>query len=256
MSDQLSVYQNLRERDLRREGRFIAEGRFLVERLLSSDWEVESILSSERMAEEMNQLAAGRCPVYVQSDAEIEEIAGFRFHRGVMAAGIRRPFRRTSELLSEMSRCRRLVICPDLTDAENLGSIIRSAAAMGVDGLLLGPASCDPLGRRSLKVSMGTALVMPLVEMEDEAADAEMLKEAGFHLYGTVLDNEAADLRETVRLEKSALLLGNEADGLTPQWRRLSDTLVTLPMGHGTDSLNVSVAGGIFMYELFAKGGF
>ena len=101
---------------------------------------------------------------------------------------------------------------------------------------------------------MGTALVMPLVEMEDEAADAEILKDAGFHFYGTVLDKGATDLREIKPAEKGALLLGNEAEGISPLWRRFSDTLVTLPMGHGTDSLNVAVAGGIFMYGLFAKG--
>ncbi len=253
MKNHLKIYADLRDRDLRREGRFIAEGRFLVERLLSSPWEVESVLCSERMAEEINLLAEGRSPVYTLPDGEIEKITGFRFHRGVMAAGIRRGLPDTKNFLMEYPQAGKLVVCPDLTDAENLGSIFRSAAAFGVDGILIGPRSCDPLGRKSLKVSMGTVFTLPMIEMKDEAGDVGLLSKAGFHLYGTVLSENAVDLRVSPPAERSALVFGNEAAGLTDRWQEWCDTMVTLPMQKGTDSLNVAVSAGVFIYEMFYR---
>lgn len=253
MNSDLHVYENLRDRDLRREGLFIVEGRFLVERLLASSWQVASVLCSERMAPAIEKLVAGRVPFYCLPDRKIERIAGFPFHRGVLAAGIRHSLSDTEKFLYQFPDAGKVVVCPDITGAENMGGILRSAAALGVDAVIVGKRCCDPLGRKSLKVSMGAPFRISLVEMKDETGDVEMLRAAGFHVVGTVLNADAQDIKNFDEDEKIALVFGNEADGLSPGWERACDSLVTLPMKRGTDSLNVSVAAGIFIYELFYR---
>jgi tRNA G18 (ribose-2'-O)-methylase SpoU len=261
----LRPFQHLKERDLRREGIFVAEGRLLVERLLASGWEVLSVLSTPRFAAHFRRLASGRCPVVVAAQEQVAAIAGFPFHRGVLAAGPRPPLGELERFLEAEARGpgggpSMLLACPALTGAENLGAVLRSAAAFGVGGVLLGPRCCDPLSRRALKASMGAVFRLPLVELREERRAVALLEAAGFELVGASLAPAALPLADYRRgrvenrrkgaLRKVVLVLGEEASGIPEPWRSGCDRVLTIPMAPGTDSLNVAVAAGIFLYCL------
>jgi tRNA G18 (ribose-2'-O)-methylase SpoU len=135
-------------------------------------------------------------------------------------------------------------------DPTNLGSINRSAAAFGCASLVLGSQCADPFSRRVLRVSMGAALHLPIVESRDLAADLDVLRRADFTLVATVIDPTAEPLATFQRPEKLALLLGSEGHGLGPDWLSMCDRRVTIPMQLGIDSLNVAIAAAVFLYHL------
>jgi tRNA G18 (ribose-2'-O)-methylase SpoU len=278
-SGDLRAYRALRERDLRREGLFIGEGRLVVERMLASDWELLSVLCTPAQAAHFRQLAAGRCAVLVETEEAIASLAGFPFHRGVLAAGRRPGLPTLASFLETPARERStgegsnlergdggsllLVLCPRLSNTENLGSIIRSAAAFGAAALAIGRRSCDPLSRQAIKVSAGSVFRLPLVELSDEQAAVNLLHEQGFQLLGTCGDPVAADKAGTGRIvqlpdyrppARSAVVFGNEAAGLEEPWLSNCDRLLAVPMPGGVDSLNVAVAAGIILWELGASG--
>ena len=253
---ELELYRDLRDRDLRREGLLVAEGRWLVERLLASGWEVLSVLCAPRFAGHFQELASGRCPVLTADEEQLARLAGFPFHRGVLAAARRPAFPSLAAWLQGGTVSTRysgggtLVLCPRLTGEYNLGSIVRSAAALGADALAVGPSCCDPLSRRALKVSMGAAFRLPLLELEEEAVDLELLRAAGYRLAGASPAPEALPLASWRRDGPVALVLGEEAEGLPEPWASGCDLLLRIPMRAGVDSLNVSVAAGILLYAL------
>jgi tRNA G18 (ribose-2'-O)-methylase SpoU len=143
-----------------------------------------------------------------------------------------------------------LVVCPNCDNPENLGAIIRIASAFRADGLLLGDACCDPFSRRVIRVSMGNIFQFAIRESRDLAVDLNRLRqEFGFETMGTVLSEAALPLKTIQRPRRLALLLGNEADGLTQEWLDLCDQLATIPMPPDVDSLNVAVAAGIFLHQ-------
>lgn len=247
----ISLYSNIRDRDLKREGILIAEGRHLASRLLSSGLEILSVLCAGRMAAEFNELARGRCPVHVAGDAEMESLTGFPFHRGVMAAASRPAFSTIDEYLAVNPRCRNLAICPRLSQDENLGSVIRSSAALGADALIIGPRSCDPLSRKALRASMGAAFSLPIVMMEEEPGAIALLKRHGFTVYGASTGSVSVPLDSARPAGKRAVVFGNEAEGLPGEIASLCDEIVHIPMHNDTDSLNVAVAAGIILHFLF-----
>lgn len=249
----LGLYRDLRDRDLRREGLLVAEGRWLVERLLASGWPVLSVACCPRFAEHFRRLAADRCPVLVVPEEELASVAGFRFHRGVLAAGRRPELRSLESLLQALpagAEAATLVICPQLTGEYNLGSIVRTAAAFGAEGLAAGSRCCDPLSRRALKVSMGAAFRLPLLALGEEERAAGLLHAAGFRIAGASVAPSARPLASFRRPARLAVVLGEEAEGLGNPWEARCDELLTIPMPGGTDSLNVAVAAGIFLYAL------
>ena len=256
---ELGLYRDLRDRDLRREGLLIAEGRWLVERLLASGWEVLSVLCAPRFAEHFRRLAAERCPVLSAAEEELARTAGFPFHRGVLAAARRPEFPPLASWLARAGSPARpagttLVICPRLTGEYNLGSVVRSSAALGADALAVGSSCCDPLSRRALKVSMGAAFRLPFLRLEEERADLERLRAAGFRLAGASPAPEAVPLAAWRREGPVALVLGEEAEGLPEPWAGGCDLLLRIPMRAGADSLNVSVAAGILLYTMNESG--
>jgi tRNA G18 (ribose-2'-O)-methylase SpoU len=249
----LGLYRDLRDRDLRREGLLVAEGRWLVERLLASGWPVLSVACCPRFAEHFRRLAADRCPLLVVPEEELAAVAGFRFHRGVLAAGRRPELRSLESLLQALpagAEAATLVICPQLTGEYNLGSIVRTAAAFGAEGLAAGSRCCDPLSRRALKVSMGAAFRLPLLALGEEERAAGLLHAAGFRIAGASVAPSARPLASFRRPARLAVVLGEEAEGLGNPWEARCDELLTIPMPGGTDSLNVAVAAGIFLYAL------
>jgi tRNA G18 (ribose-2'-O)-methylase SpoU len=247
---ELGLFAGLKERELRKEGLLVAEGRFLVERVLSSGLPVLGVLCAPRFAAELEVLARGSCPVRVLSEERIAEVAGFAFHRGALAVA-RRPSAPSLEaLIPPGGRPSTLIVCTDLTSAENLGSIIRTAAALGNGAVLVGARSCDPFSRRALKVSMGAALTLPLVSLADEREACARLKQASYTVAVSSLDPAAIPLERFRRGARLCVVFGNEANGVAEPWRSGCDILVTVPMRPGTDSLNVAVAAAIIMYAL------
>ncbi len=249
----ISLFSKVRDRDLKREGILIAEGRHLAGRLLDSGLEVLSLLCGERMADEFRDRARGRCPLHVLDNDAIEGLAGFPFHRGVMAAAARPVIVPLERFLAESAFCRNLVICPRLSGDENLGSIIRTSAALGADAVVIGPRSCDPFSRKALKASMGGAFSIPIVAMDEGESPFALLKRHGFTIYGASTGGASIPLHAAGPSEKRAAVFGNEAEGLPEGIASRCDMIIHVPMHHNTDSLNVAVAAGIVLYALFGQ---
>jgi len=247
----LDPYRQLKERELARGGRrFIAEGAHLVRRLLASDYPVESVLLSTRRAEEFAPQVPADIPVYILPDSLIHQVIGYRFHSGVVACGRRKPPLPLADLIPPPPAPALAVVCPEIANTENLGSMIRISAAFGASAMILGPRSCDPFFRQSIRVSMGAVFRLPIHRSVDLCADLIQLRQDhGIHLFATVLDEKATPLSTFKPPARSALLFGNEAQGLDAQWIEKADRSLTIPMGLGTDSLNVSVAAAVFLYH-------
>ena len=247
----MQMYRHLKASNLLRDGRlFIAEGTKLVERLLASDFQTESVLISERREAEWGPKVPPDVPLYVVPQEIGEQLTGFNFHVGVLACGVRQPDRLLDDTLPRDTARLTVVICPNCDNPENLGAIIRIGSAYGIDALLLGRGCCDPFSRRVLRVSMGSALRLPIIESPDLEQDVRRLRdEWKLELFATVLDDAATPLSAAARSPRAGLLFGNEADGLDERWRSLCDRRLMIPMRRGTDSLNVAVAAGIFLHH-------
>jgi tRNA G18 (ribose-2'-O)-methylase SpoU len=252
----VAPYRNLKDHELDRQGRlFIAEGEFIVRRLLDSDFAVQSVLLSHRRVDELANIVPDCVPVYVTSDQQIRAIVGFKFHSGVIACGLRKPRRTIDEIIPRDKSPLLLVICPDIANAENLGALIRVSAGFGADAMILGPHCHDPFWRQSIRVSMGTVFAMPIAQSTDLLADISRLRNQwSVQLAATVLDENAIPLHAFQRPAKLALLFGNEAQGLDPATVSACDVKLTIPMRLGTDSLNVAVAAGIMLHHFVYQG--
>lgn len=247
----LEPYRDLPQRNLTRtSGRFIAEGEKVVERLIGSRYEVESVLAVAEMADRYEPLLPPATPVFVMSKALLQASVGFHFHRGVLACGRRKAGLAVKDLLSQRSGEETMVVCPDVQDPTNLGSIIRSSAAFGCAAVILGQKCADPFSRRVLRVSMGAALYLPIVESLDLTADLRALAAADFELVATALDPAAQPLAGFQRRERTAILFGSEGHGLSDEWLAICERRVTIPMQAGIDSLNVAVAAAVVLWRL------
>ncbi len=247
----IAAYRQLKETNAaRREGLFVCEGARLAQRLIESDFSVVSLLVGERWADEYISLA-GAAPVYVVPDDWVEQILGFNFHRGVLACGQRRPPLAIDHLCDRLGLRGTIVVCPDVQDPENLGAILRIASAFNAVGAVLGNKTADPFSRRVLRVSMGASLRMPIAISDDIASDLKRMADHWrFERWATVLDTDATPLGNLPRPDRLALLFGSEGHGLDRDLVGLCEHRVAIPMAPGTDSLNVAVAAGIFLYEL------
>ncbi len=233
-------------------GRFIAEGPLVVERLFRSDYAVESVLLSDRRLASLGPKFPDEALVYVMPHAMARELLGFKFHTGVLACGLRRPAPSLDAILGAGSPVRlTFVVCDQVADQENMGAIVRHCAAFGADALLLGAGCADPFSRRVLRVSMGNAFFLPILETTALTDELAALRDNhGFEVAATVLDDSAEPLSEAQRANRTALLLGNEGDGLADELIALSDRKLTIPMNPGTDSLNVATTAAIALYHL------
>lgn len=247
----LDVYRNLKDKALDRAGRlFIAEGDYIVRRLLASDYSIESIFAADRWAREIAPLVPDGVPLYVASREAFRDVRGMKFHSGIMACGRRKPPATLDDVIAKDRDRLTLVVCPDIANAENIGSLIRLAAGFGADAVVLGERCHDPFWRQSIRVSMGTIFKMPLVQSDNLLRDLQRLKtEWHVELGAAVLDEDAEPLSRARRPAKFALLFGNEAQGLSPEYVAACDRRITIPMKRGTDSLNVAVAAGIFLHH-------
>ncbi len=247
----IGLYRDLpKSRPDHRAGMFIAEGHLLVDRLLVSSFDVESVLVEHRLADDYAAKLSREVPVYAATKKQVEQIIGFNFHRGVLACGRRRPSVTLDEVLPRGASRQTIVVCVDVKDPENLGGILRNSAAFGVDAVLIGGQCADPFSRRVLRVSMGAVLKLPLVDSTDLAAELRTLRDIqAVQLAAAVLNTGAEPLESAERPVRLAILFGNEGHGLAQHWLELCDRQITIPMRRGTDSLNVSVAAGIFLFH-------
>lgn len=249
----LAPYRELKRSNLTRwSGLFIAEGEKLAIRLLQSDFEVDSILVDELHLERLRQQVAipPALPVYVVAARRVPEIVGFNFHRGVLACGRRKPELALERALAMCPPRLTLVVCPDVQSPDNLGAILRCSAAFGVDAVVLGAGCADPFSRRALRVSMGAALTVRIVESTSLARElADARRQWGLELIATVADPSAEPLAGASRPQRMALVLGSEGHGLSPDWLALCDRRLTIPITPRADSLNVAVAAGIFLHH-------
>lgn len=260
----LIPYRNLRERTLRGESIFIAEGPLVVERLLRSEFEVESVLiTRERMQSNPSFLeqVPETVPVWaVDEKAILDEIVGFEFYQGVLALGKRKRLptflegaRR--EAATGKSRSVWVVLCK-ATKPDNLGLAFRASAALGASAVILDEQSCDPFSRRALRVSMGGVLQVPVWRAVSLADEIQQLQRelTNFDAFATVLDETAESICNIAPWPaRTALLFGNEYEGLLPEQTALCRRRVMIPMRPDVDSLNLGVSVGIFLYETITR---
>lgn len=251
--DQLAVYRDIRwdRKPLADSKHFIAEGKLCVQRLLESDLLVESILVARGREDEAERWCTQQTPIYSLPPDAIRKLVGFDFHRGCMACGVR-PDLRTAEASDLHKASGRLGLAAlHVAERENLGSMMRSAAAFGVDTILLGPGTADPFSRRVIRVSMGTVFRLKLMRMQQPIEQLLRFQAGGICTIATSLAASAIPLNRFHRNGGPCLLLmGNEASGLSEQVCTMADHELKIPMEMGIDSLNVGVAAAVFLYTL------
>ena len=246
----VSLYRNLRDHALaKRYGLFLVEGEFLIKRTLDSDYEIESVFVSQKRLPRISAWIPENMILYTASEDVLSEIVGFHFHRGVLALVRRKSLLTDETFFKTTSEIKRVLVLPEINNAENLGLILRSAAGLGFSCVLLGPSCCDPFSRRALRTGMGASLRLVLIQCCDLQTILHRLHDRNMSIHAAALTDHAYFLHEVQPPEKVALVLGPEAYGL-PEWiLHQSDCIVKIPMQNETDSLNVGVAAGILMYH-------
>jgi tRNA G18 (ribose-2'-O)-methylase SpoU len=231
-------------------GLVIAEGVVVVRRLIDSPYPVRSLLGVARRFDELDDDLAGLdVPAYTTDAATMAEVVGFHLNRGVLAVADRAPRPDVDALLR---RARLLAVLEGVNDHENLGALFRNAAALGVDGVLLGPRCSDPLYRRSVRVSMGHVLRVPFAELPGPWPGAlDGLRAAGLRVAALTPAADAVPLSAAgLAGERVALLLGAEGPGLTAEALAAADLRVRIPMASGVDSLNVATAAAVAFHSV------
>lgn len=235
-----------------RPGFFVAEGAHALQRLLASGRRLRSVLVDQIRLEALADVLGGLdAPVLVADQATLRAVAGFPVHRGVLAAADRWELPDPAEMLAG---ARRVAILEDINDHENLGVIFRSAGSLGVDALLLSPRCCDPLYRRSVRVSMGHVLAVPWTRLEPWPEALDRVAGAGFSLVALTpaADAEPLTVWNPAAEERAAVLLGAEGPGLSPAALAAAHRRLTIPMRQAEDSLNVGSAAAIAFYALIS----
>lgn len=249
----LDVYARLTGPQLRhRAGQFVAESPKVIARALDAGCRPVSFLMERRHLTGDAAPLLARCPgtpVYTADREVLAALTGYTLTRGVLCA-MERPVPADAAALCRTAR--RVAVLENIVDTTNLGAIFRSAAALHVDAVLLSPSCCDPLGRRSLRVSMGTVFQVPWAVLPGWPEEGlALLKQQGFVTAALALreDSRAIDDPLLRRAEKLALVLGTEGDGLAARTIAACDETVLIPMSHGVDSLNVAAAAAVAFWE-------
>jgi tRNA G18 (ribose-2'-O)-methylase SpoU len=250
----LADYRDLRDVELRKSleaehGLFLAEGEKVVRRAVEAGYAPRSFLMAERWLDGLaDVLATTEAPCFVVTEALAEEVTGFHVHRGALASLERRPL---PSVDAALDGARTVLVLEDIVDHTNVGAILRSGAALGVDAVLLSPRCADPLYRRSVKVAMGAVFSMPWTRLADWSAALPGLSGRGFTTVAMTLAPDAVPLEQAVHgLDRVALVLGGEGHGLSQRWEQAADRRATIPMRPGIDSLNVAAATAVACYAL------
>jgi tRNA G18 (ribose-2'-O)-methylase SpoU len=256
----VSDYTRLTDVHLRKlrepaEGMYIAESSRVLRRALDAGHRPRSFFLAEKWLDDLADVfnRFPDTPVYVGSAEMLEEITGFHLHRGALAA-MERP--RPVPVDELLERARRVAILEDIVDHTNVGAIFRSAAALDVDAVLVSPRCGDPLYRRSVRVSMGTVFQVPWARLDDWPGALTQLKAHGFTTAAMALTPGSLSLDElsSRNLEKLALILGTEGEGLSPATLAAADLAVKIPMKRGVDSLNVAAASAVAFWACRPSG--
>jgi tRNA G18 (ribose-2'-O)-methylase SpoU len=232
-------------------GLYLAESEKVIRRALAAGHQPISYLMAPRWLSDLADLVADAevrgVPVYVGAPEVLESLTGFHLHRGAIAA-MHRPQLPSVEAV--VRDARRVAVLEDIVDHTNVGAVFRSAAALGVDAVLVSPRCADPLYRRSVRVSMGTVFQVPWTRIDPWPAGVKALQGMGFVVAGLTLSPRAISLDQLSAdlPERLALVLGTEGDGLSPAAGAATDLQVRIPMGGGVDSLNVAAASAVAFY--------
>ena len=256
--ERLADYVSLTDVALRRRtepqwGLYIAESEKVIRRALAAGHRPRSYLMARRwltdLADLVEQAEADGIPVYVGEHDVIEQLTGFHLHRGALASMERPQLRDVTDVLRG---ARRVLVLEDIVDHTNVGAVFRSAAALGIDAVLVTPRCADPLYRRAIRVSMGTVFQVPWTRISPWPGGVEQLQEAGFTVATLALADDAVSLDELAAdpPDRLALVLGTEGDGLSHHTIAAADLTVTIPMAGGVDSLNVAAAGAVAAWAL------
>lgn len=228
----------------------IAEGVLVVQRMLASRFRPRALLGTDRRLGELTEDLAGVDVPFYRASAEVMAAAvGFHLNRGVLAAAPR-PGELTVDAV--IADARTVAVLEGVNDHENLGSVFRNAAGLGVDGVLFGTGCADPLYRRAVRVSMGYALLVPYAWASTWPDDLEMLRDNGFRVLAMTPNPAAPTLASAMADlagDKVAMMVGAEGPGLKEHTMRSADVRVRIPMSRGTDSLNVATAAALAFYE-------
>jgi tRNA G18 (ribose-2'-O)-methylase SpoU len=264
----IAPFVGLRDRELARRvapggrGVFIAEGDVVAERAIRAGYEPLAVLVDASRSDPLSPGLDAGVPVYAAAPAVLQRITGLGVHRGLLACFERRPPRPAAEVLDA---ARRVVVLERVSNPTNLGVILRSAAGLGMEAVLLDPTCSDPLYRRTARVAMGEGYGFPWAWIPRLPAGLDVLRAHGFRLVALTPDDGAVPLDELAldrggdggvdrRDERLALLFGAEGPGLSPGTLAAADVRAGIPMRGGVDSLNVGVAAGIAFWVLGRAG--
>ena len=252
----VEIFTSLTEAQLRNrlepeKGIFIAESPKVINVALDAGYVPLALLCEERHIEGDAAGLLSRCgdiPVYTGSRELLASLTGYTLTRGVLCA-MRRPAPPTVESVCEGAK--RIAVIDGVTDTTNIGAIFRSAAALGIDAVLLTPTSCDPLNRRAVRVSMGSVFLVPWTWIEPPIG---RLRELGFSTVALALTDKSVSIADPVlkSVPKIAMILGTEGDGLAREVVSDADYTAKIPMAHNVDSLNVAAASAVAFWELRA----
>lgn len=243
----------LRRRTEPERGLYVAESEKVIRRALRAGHRPRSYLMAERWLTDLADLVAEAesddVPVYVGEHDVIEALTGFHLHRGALAA-MQRP--ELPSLEAVLAGARRVLVLEDVVDHTNVGAVFRSAAALGIDAVLVTPRCADPFYRRSIRVSMGTVFQVPWTRIDPWPGGVEALRALGFTTAALALTDESVGLDDLAAEppERLALVLGTEGDGLARRTLAAVDVTVRIPMAGGVDSLNVAAAGAVAAWAL------
>lgn len=254
--ERLRDFVNLTDVQLRKSlesanGLYLAESPKVIHRAIAAGHTPRAFLIREEWRPTLEDVIARfpQVPVYVGTSEQLAEVTGFNLHRGALAS-MHRPTPQPPQALLESAR--RLVVLDGLSDHTNVGAIFRSAAALGVDGILLSPECADPLYRRSVRVSMGAVLQIPWARLPDWRIAGPMMREHGFELVGLGLNKSSEQFEDflSVPPEKCAFVFGSEGPGLSRRALAACTRHVTIRMDNSVDSLNVASAAAVVLWAV------
>jgi tRNA G18 (ribose-2'-O)-methylase SpoU len=251
LADYVALPDPAARRRLERDELFVAEGVTAITRLLTSGHRVRSVLVTPQALTRFGGALDGvDAPVYVASRDVLAATVGFDLHRGAVAAADRRPLARLADLPAWVAATAVVGVLEGLNDPENLGAVARSARAFGVAALVLDPRCIDPYYRRTVRVSMGEVLHLPIARAAAWPDDLDVLRAAGFETWALTPAADADDLWTLDVPPRVAVLLGAEGPGLSRQGMAAATRRVRIPISPGVDSLNVGHAAAVVFAEL------
>ena len=253
-------FRNVRDADLRgRDHLCMVESEMVVRRLLDTDWEIHSVLVSPAKCQRLAPVLRDRdVPILVADISLMSEITGFNIHRGVLAA-VRRPppeYHSVQRLIQKFQGKEQLslLMAEGITNIDNMGSLFRNAAAFGIDAIVLDECCCDPLYRKSIRVSMGHALSIPFAVTENWNSELHVLKQSlNIKLVGCEISDGAVPMWEVEQGDRFGLVMGGEKHGLSQSTIAACDVIAQIPMSAHVPSINVGVASAVALYEFLRR---